>query len=121
MHGEEYEDLKEAHRALFQSYNHLTSAVSRLGTEHIIGIGFNQFNPGLEPAFDRGDNCYRNILDMKNPNMVLDGLKPERQAYWNEPLDGGPSRKEIRIKSLAVITMYVSLQVQNDFNSYDRD
>ena len=118
VHGEAYKDLKEAHRALFSSYNHLGSAVSRLGTEHIVGIGLNQSNPGLKPAFDRGENCYLMTLDMKDPNVMLDGLKPDRQAYWSEPLNGGPSRKEILIRSLTIITRSVGLQPGYGFDFY---
>lgn len=121
LHGKAYENLRSAHRALFSSYDNLRSAVQGLAQEHLAGIGIGPHNPGLEPDFETAPGCYRQIIEMKNPNVVLDGLEPERWAYWSEPLDGGPSRQEVLIKSLAAIRSSVGLEVEHGFSFYSKD
>lgn len=113
VHEQAYKDMRNPHRAIFLSYDNYRWAILCLKEEHIVGIGFDHPNPALEPAFERGLSCYRITLDLKDPGGVLYGLKPERRAYWSEPMDGGPSRQEILIKSFDVITGSVDLSFRH--------
>lgn len=61
-------------------------------------------------------------LTLETPNVVLDGPKPDRQPYRSEPLDGGPSTREILITSWAMaLRGGRNCKFKMDFRLYDGD